>query len=77
MLVGADSSAPNRRHSLSRGVFWFDRLVTINIRLVLSDNGKSLPDKFVGNSHNSQFSRFTVRPQAIETSLALFVTTKR
>ena len=43
----------------------------------MSNDGKSLPDKLVGNSNDSDFSWLAVRPQSIVTSSAFLVASER
>ena len=49
-------------------------LEPIDIRFSLRDHSEGLPYKFVGDSNDRHLAWLAVRPQTVETSLALGIT---
>lgn len=73
-LVGADCSAPCRMAFPPQELLRLFGFESIDIGFSLHDNSEGLPYKFIGDRNDRQFTRLAVRPQTVETSLALGIT---
>ena len=75
-LVGADCSAPCRMAFPPQELLWFFGFESIDIGFPLRDDSKGLPYKFVGDSNDRNLAWLAIRPQTVETCLALGVAPK-
>ena len=68
---GADGMRVAMLLSSSAGNGAFTEMRAIDIRFSLRDHSEGLPYKFVGDSNDRHLAWLAVRPQTVETSLAL------
>ena len=73
-LVGAVCSVPCRMAFPPQELLWLFGFESIDIRFSLRDHSEGLPYKFVGDSNDRHLAWLAVRPQTVETSLALGIT---
>ena len=71
-LVGADCAAPCRMaFPPQMSISWLLGYESIDIGLSMCDDSEGLPYEFVGDRNDRHLSGLAVRPQTVETCLAL------